>query len=291
MDYFAHMKPFILFGSSMMIIVILISAVAFINKKNEIPEKHVEVVLRDIGHQLLLSARDSSSRVLPVKKLNENTYQISFQNNVGFISDTLINIVQRTFQKNALAKDYIVNLRNCEQKETVLAFEINGKTGDLTPCRGRTLELGCYVIEIDLLKETKFNSLWLLLLIIPLGFAGFYMKDMFQKKEARESIFDTTDYIQVGNFQFYTANNLLKIEHKTITLSEKETKALEIFARNINQVVETEKLMKEIWEDEGTVVISRNVDVLVSKLRKKLSDDNSFKFINVHGKGYKLIIE
>jgi hypothetical protein len=76
MDYFAHMKPFILFGSSIMIIIILISAVAFINKKNEIPGNHLEVVLRDIGHQLLLSAKDSSSRVLPVKKLKENTYQI-----------------------------------------------------------------------------------------------------------------------------------------------------------------------------------------------------------------------
>ena len=52
-----------------------------------------------------------------------------------------------------------------------------------------------------------------------------------------------------------------------------------------------EKLMKEIWEEEGIVVISRNVDVLVSKLRKKLSDDNSCKFINVPGKGYKFIIE
>jgi DNA-binding winged helix-turn-helix (wHTH) protein len=291
MDYFAHMKPFVLIGSSMIIIAILISAVAFINNKNEIPERHVEVVLRDIGHQLLLSAKDSSSRVLPVRKLNEHTYQISFQNDVGFISDTLMDIVQRTFQKNALANNYIVNLRNCAQKETVLAFEINGKTGDLTPCRGRKLALGCYVIEIDLLKETKFNSLWFLLLTIPLGFAGFYMKDSFQRKEARESIFNTTDYIQVGNFQFYTANNMLKSEHKTITLSEKETKALEIFAQNINQVVEREKLMKEIWEDEGTVVISRNVDVLVSKLRKKLSDDKSIKFINVHGRGYKFIIE
>ena len=130
-----------------------------------------------------------------------------------------------------------------------------------------------------------------MLLIIPLSFAGFYMKDKFQQKEEAESIVDTTDYIPLGNFQFYTANNVLKNEHKTITLSEKETKALEIFAQNINQVVEREKLMKEIWEDEGTVVISRNVDVLVSKLRKKLSDDKSLKFINVHGKGYKLIIE
>src|SRR5215217_1736985 len=124
MDYFAHMKPFALVGSSIIIIVILIAAVAFINKKNEIPEKHVEVVLRDLGHQLLLTAKDSSSRVLPVKKLNEHAYQLSFQNDFGFISDTLINLVQRTFQKNALAKDYIVTLRNCKHKETVFAFAI-----------------------------------------------------------------------------------------------------------------------------------------------------------------------
>ena len=285
------MKPFILFGSSIMIIAILISAVAFISKKNEIPAKHVEVVLRDLGHQLLLSAKDSSSRVLPVKKLNENTYQISFQNHFGFISDSLINLVQRTFQKNALANDYIVNLRNCKQNETVFAFEINSQTGDLTPCRGRTLEVSCYVIEIELLKKNKFNSSLLLLLIIPLSVVGYYVKDKFRKKEEAAPIPDNNDYIQLRNFRFYAENNVLKSENESITLSEKETKALKIFAENINQIVEREKLMKEIWEDEGIVVISRNVDVLVSKLRKKLSADNSLKLINVHGRGYKFIIE
>jgi len=285
------MKPFILLGSSIMIIVILISAVAFINKKNEIPGKHVEVVLRDLGHQLLLSAKDSSSRVLPVKKLNEHTYQISFQNEFGFISDTLINLIQRTFQKNALANDYIVNLRNCKQNETVFAFEINSHAGDLTPCRGRKLEVGCYVIEIELLKNTMFNFFWLTLLIIPLLFVGFYVKNKFRKKEEKESVFDNNDYIQLGSFRFYADNNVLRMEDNNITLSEKETKALKIFAENRNQIVEREKLMKEIWEDKGIVVISRNVDVLVSKLRKKLSDDNSIKFINVHGRGYKFIIE
>ena len=284
------MKPSILFGSSIMIIAILIFAVAFINKKNEIPEKHLEVVLRDLGHQLLLTAKDSSSRVLPVKKIKENTYQISFQNDFAFISDTLINLVQRMFQKNALATDYIVNLRNCKQNETVFAFEINGQAGDLTPCRGRTLEVSCYVIEIELLKKNKFNFFWLLLLIIPLSFLGFYMKDKFRKKEAKESNVHNSDYVQLGNFKFYTDNNVLKSENKTTTLSEKETKALKIFAENINQIVERGKLMKEIWEDKGLVVISRNVDVLVSKLRKKLIDDNSIKFVNVHGRGYKFMI-
>lgn len=269
----------------------LISAVAVINKKEEIPAKHLEVVLRDLGHQLLLTAKDSSSRVMPVKKVNEHTYQISFQNHVGFISDTLINLVQRTFQKNAPGTGYILNLRNCKQNETVFAFEINGVAGDLTPCRGRKLEVGCYVIEIELLKNNKFNSVWLLLLMIPLGLLGVYMKDRFRKKEEKEPIADNSDYIQLGSFRFYTANNVLESERKTITLSEKETKALKIFAENINQIVEREKLMKEIWEDEGIVVISRNVDVLVSKLRKKVGDDNSLKFINVHGRGYKFMIE
>ena len=291
MNYFAHMKPFALVGSSIMIIVILVSVVAFIIKKNEIPEKHVEVVLRNLGHQLLLSAKDSTSRVLPVKKLNGNTYQVSFQNDFAFISDTLINLVQRTFQKNALANDYIVNLRNCKQNETVFAFEINSQTGDLTPCRGRKLEVGCYVIEIELLKKNNFNFFLLLLLIIPLGFVGFHVKDKFGKKEETESTIDNNDYIQLGGFRFYADNNVLKTENNNITLTEKETKALKIFAENINGIVEREKLMKEIWEDNGIVVISRNVDVLVSKLRKKFSDDNSIKIINVPGRGYKFIIE
>lgn len=274
-----------------MIIAVLISAVAFINKKQDIPEKHIEVVLRDLGHQLLLTAKDSTSRVLPVKKLKVNTYQISFKNDFGFISDTLINLVERTFKKNDLASDYIVNLRNCKANETVLAFEINSQSGNLTPCRGRTLEVGCYVIEIELLKTSSFNFYWLLLLIIPLGLIGYYVKDLFRKKEGEAPVFENGDYIQLGNFRFYSANNVLKTDHKTIPLSENETKALKIFAENKDQVVEREKLMKEIWENEGIVVISRNVDVLVSKLRKKLSDDSSIKFINVHGKGYKFVIE
>ncbi|MFL5789681.1 MAG: helix-turn-helix domain-containing protein [Flavisolibacter sp.] len=130
-----------------------------------------------------------------------------------------------------------------------------------------------------------------MLLIIPLSLVGFYVKNKFLKKEEKESTFDNNDYIQLGSFRFYADNNVLKSQNKSITLSEKETKALKIFAENINQIVEREKLLKEIWEDEGIVVISKNVDVLVSKLRKKLIDDNSIKFINVPGRGYKFTIE
>src|SRR6476620_12092949 len=115
MDNFTFMKPLTLIGSSIVIIVISIAAAAFSNKNVETPAKHIEVVLRTVGHQLLLSAKDSTSRVLPVRKLNETTYQLSFQNDFGFISDSLINLVQQTFQKNGISDDYIVNLKNCKK--------------------------------------------------------------------------------------------------------------------------------------------------------------------------------
>ncbi len=285
------MKSFMLFGFSSILIVVLISGVASFQHKDEIPANHVEVVLRNLGHQLLLSARDSTSRVLPIKKINDHSYQLSFQNNFSFVSDSLINLVQRTFQKTELAKDYIVSLKNCKQDETVFAFEINSHAGDLTPCRGRTLEAACYIIQIDLLKKNEFNFLWFLLLILPLGLIGYFLNRAFQKKEEKTVLTDHEHYTALGKFKFYVENNLLSVDQTNILLSEKETKALVIFSQNVNQVVDREQLMKEIWEDKGVVVISRNVDVLVSKLRKKLSDDPSLKFINVHGRGYKLMID
>ena len=33
------------------------------------------------------------------------------------------------------------------------------------------------------------------------------------------------------------------------------------------------------------------MDVYITKLRKKLKDDESIEIINIHGKGYKLIAE
>lgn len=79
---------------------------------------------------------------------------------------------------------------------------------------------------------------------------------------------------------------MLHLNDETIELSDKETESLNIFASNQNLVVERIKLRKEIWEAEGVFVIDRNVNVLVSKLPKKLAGDLSVKIVNVHGKGY-----
>lgn len=46
-----------------------------------------EVLLRRVGHEILTRSGDSTSRVLPVKKVAQNEYQISFENPFSFQPD------------------------------------------------------------------------------------------------------------------------------------------------------------------------------------------------------------
>jgi hypothetical protein len=297
------MKQYSIFAALSVSVIVL--AMAFVKKENEQPGKHLEIVLRNIGHQVLLYSKDSTSRVLPVKTVNENTFQISFANSFAFIPDTLMNLVHQQLAKTDRQGEYTVSVNECDQNQAVFAYEVNTASGDLKPCRGRELKKGCYVIEISFPAKRSFNYSWLLLALIPVAFAGLYfarrqkrisaLQELIEEK-VDESLSNTVEpapvvveYKKLGNFVFLESKGMLSLNGETIELSAKEAKALSILLSNLNQVVGRELLMKEIWEDDGVVVITRNVDVLISKLRKRLSADPSVKIVNVHGKGYKLI--
>lgn len=72
-----------------------------------------------------------------------------------------------------------------------------------------------------------------------------------------------------------------------INLSKKECELLAIFVANPNQIIKRDELTKRVWEVHG-VFVGRSLDTYISKLRKKLKDDKTIKFTNVHGVGYKL---
>ncbi|MBE7169009.1 MAG: winged helix-turn-helix transcriptional regulator [Williamsia sp.] len=278
---------------------------AFVKKENKQPDKHLEIVLRSIGHQVLLHSKDSTSRVLPVKTVNDNTYRISFENTFGFTPDTLMSIVHQQLAKTDRLEGYTVSVNDCFQNQTIFAYEVNTSNGDLKPCRGREQKKGCYVIEISFPAKKSFPYGWLLLAFIPVALAGLYLarrragisepRELIEEKVG-ESLSNRTEpfpaiaaYKKLGDFVFFESKGILSLHDETIELSVKEVKALRLLASNQNEVVGRDLLMKEIWEDDGVFVITRNVDVLISKLRKRLSADPSVKIVNVHGKGYKLI--
>lgn len=275
--------------------VLFFSAISILAKHD--PQKPspetVEIAMRQIGHELLLQAGNSASRVMPVKRPTENTFQIEFQSRLTFVPDSLVRIVDRILSQSEIALPYIVNVLDCGSNEVVYGFQIGKlETTTLVPCLGREQELGCYTIHLSFLDKAKSttNQYYLYLLAFAgLGLlVGSGRKLLQGKKAVAAEVFEGG--VKVGNYLFLADRRMLHHAQQRIELSDKETKLMKIFVSQLNQPVTREQLLKEVWEDEG-VIVGRSLDVFVSKLRKKLKHDPSVQLVNIHGRGYTLEVQ
>jgi len=102
-----------LLGVLLLLFVVVLSAAFSTDDNDDFNFAKREVLLRKIGHELLLQSGDSTSRVLPVKKIADHEYQISFENELTFQPDSLVNLTRRVLAKDPHSNDYIVNVLNC----------------------------------------------------------------------------------------------------------------------------------------------------------------------------------
>lgn len=251
-----------------------------------------EVLLRRIGHEILLQSGDSTSRVLPVKKIAPNEYQISFENEFTFQTESLVNTTQRLLAKDPLTTDYVVNVVNCANASVAYGYAISkNKKDDIIACIGRRQPLGCYMINIKFkpagITTAKYG--YLLLGSLPfLAFIGFmFLRSVKSRKALPGS--KHTGIFTLGSVSFDPGTRKLMTNGNSIELTRTETRILTIFALSPNEAIERSRLQKEIWEDEG-VIVGRSLDMFISKLRKKLEFDSNIKIVVVRGKGYKLEI-
>jgi len=249
-----------------------------------------EILLRRIGHELLLQSGDSTSRVLPVKKIAENEYRIEFENDLTFHPDFLINTTQRILAKDPLATDYVVNVLNYGNSGVVYGYAISkNKQDDIVACRGRVQPRSCYRITIKFKPTVSpINNGYLLGSLPLVAFFGFLF---FRSGKPPETLSKRqgTDTLTLGSVLFDTKNRKLSIDEKTIDLTATESRLLLIFALSPNETIERSRLQKEIWEDEG-VIVGRSLDMFISKLRKKLESEPDINIVVIRGKGYKLEI-
>ncbi len=94
---------------------------------------------------------------------------------------------------------------------------------------------------------------------------------------------------KIGKFDFDVQKQLLSFDDETVKLTTKEADLLELLAANKNAILERNYALKLIWKDDN-YFNARSMDVYITKLRKHLKKDESIEIINVHGKGYKLIV-
>ena len=94
----------------------------------------------------------------------------------------------------------------------------------------------------------------------------------------------------VGIFNFDSVSQILSYNDEKIKLTTKENGLLKLLCLNKNNVLDRNYALKTIWGDDS-YFNARSMDVYITKLRKIIMPDENLKIINVHGIGYKLIVE
>lgn len=251
-----------------------------------------EILMRKIGHEVLLHSGDSTSRVLPVTKLPNEKYRLVFEKQFTFEPDTLVAIVRKSLASNKEAHDYIVNVLDCPNAAVVFGYAISdSKKNDVIPCSGRKQPTGCYVITVEFgaasfgIKNYAVAVSVFVVALFPLIFVGYRKKKTTVNPHKPEYAL-----IPIGSILFDNHKKQLIVADEILNLTTKENKLLSIFAQNPNQIIDRARLQKEIWEDDG-IIVGRSLDVFISKLRKKLESDAAVQLVNIHGKGYKLQID
>ncbi len=95
---------------------------------------------------------------------------------------------------------------------------------------------------------------------------------------------------EIGRFVFDVKKQELTIDGKVQKLTTKESDLLKLLCNNMNEVLERNFALKAIWIDDN-YFNARSMDVYITKLRKYLKEDPRVQIINVHGKGYKLVVD
>ena len=89
--------------------------------------------------------------------------------------------------------------------------------------------------------------------------------------------------------EVFTQKQLLTIGDKQTKLTTKENELLALLCAHSNEILQRDFALKTIWIDDN-YFNARSMDVYITKLRKHLKDDPQIEIINIHGKGYKLIV-
>ncbi|MBQ5452926.1 MAG: response regulator transcription factor [Bacteroidales bacterium] len=123
----------------------------------------------------------------------------------------------------------------------------------------------------------------------------FNMEELLLRIEAvlRRSGITDSEAVTVYSLGSYVYDsNKQTLQYKTeepVKLTTKESELLRLLCMNMNKVLERNYALNQVWEDDN-YFNARSMDVYITKLRKLLREDSSIEILNIHGKGYKLIV-
>ncbi|MBK6833278.1 MAG: response regulator transcription factor [Bacteroidetes bacterium] len=103
------------------------------------------------------------------------------------------------------------------------------------------------------------------------------------------SISNEQSNFTLGAYTFNSEKQLLEHNGQQQKLTTKESGLLRLLCVHKNDVLDRNFALKTIWHDDN-YFNGRSMDVYIAKLRKYLKDDQKVEIINIHGKGFKLLV-
>lgn len=268
--------------------------------KEDFDRSKEAIILRKIAHDVLQYTGDSTSRILSPRKIFDDEFVIPFESAFAFVPDSLVSIINQSISGNNFSKSYIVNVIEQGSQQVIFGYAMLAEEQEtIVPCKGREQPMRHYTIRINFKPKRALLPItlrWGGLALLVVGALAFVLSRKSRNTRQHAPMTDNIQHqkiansnIVIGRYLFNPDERKLAFEDEDeVILTEKETRLLSIFSLQLNNVVERERLQKEVWEDEG-VLVSRSLDMFVSKLRKRLEKDEHIKLINIHGKGYKLV--
>lgn len=107
------------------------------------------------------------------------------------------------------------------------------------------------------------------------------------RRTAEDTIRPT--HFELGSFTFDYNRQLLIDKDGENKLTSKEAELLRLLCENMNKVLDRSVALNKIWFDDS-YFNARSMDVYVTKLRKYFKNDPKIELMNVHGVGFKLVV-
>jgi len=109
-------------------------------------------------------------------------------------------------------------------------------------------------------------------------------------RRSNQNVSKSNDKLYIGDFEFDTNTRILNLPSGEIKLTTKENQLLSLLAKNQNEIIDRQATLRAIWGDDN-YFNGRSMDVYIAKLRKLLKEDPRIEIMNVHGKGFQLIVK
>ena len=105
----------------------------------------------------------------------------------------------------------------------------------------------------------------------------------------RSKVQKSSDLLKIGDYTFDFPKQILRFKQTdSIQLTHREAHLLFHLIKNKNTVLDRSIILKKLWGNDD-FFSARSMDVFITKLRKKLKQDDTIQILNVRGFGYKLI--